>query len=778
MMDPMAMPVRLRLDVEYLNVPEDFNREWLIDTVEVNVTLLHSWWQVQEAIWTMSPDTYLKPMFTKIHFNGQEVNSSQIIGSYFGFENSDNLKVVVDLTLINSPIIPNRYPPTSLFDIVILWRGHKIKLRESLKCTVSSLKEYLYSSVQNIERKDLVRISIENTKFKVELDHENDDMSLSQLLQLDVCPLNEVNILASMCPPVTPWKYCVSISSWIPELQQHEFHMNRYATGIALRDQIHTLLGMTRMADFHFKWKGIEFLLSDMPLYDEIDNLTKFTEDKEVLFETIKLELQIDKEIYEEFRLDPGAKYFVDVDKTPEVEYYQPLQVKLENGQFFDIHGETYESLVEEDGGNVTMINQADLSSTDYVFGIRNKDREVSVTLGSSQCIVVDNGQHEPYVLLNPAGAAKLKAGVQKANLSGLQKLQVHFRDEVESSASDQFRSRQDGHGVVSTEPAIVVERAGVSESEQVPVPAATPTVQEDPIAARGPAIRNGVILQDNNVQPRVFRRIFQLANENMQNILSAVIRYSIILYMLGLHTLLLNSSSLLLVLGLIWGSIYVMFFTGDRVTNWLEANFLRERPEHAVGFDASIVSVLVRGLRYTNSLVSFIKLFVSVVRSELVTIAVTRPHEYEFIVRHDDGTDNLWFYICDTWNSFWKDVLLMGLSFFPSSQALIQARTEQWKANESADLKTTLDIYTEQVLAVIEQYQTKYGTHEKTPDELLKGILGRVNLGELGTDIESLGLEESKEEYYQISLAQYRELRAVQKVFSRAIHNGQPIAE
>lgn len=120
---------------------------------------------------------------------------------------------------------------------------------------------------------------------------------------------------------------------------------------------------------------------------------------------------------------------------------FEPTRIMMENGVEWRLAGETYE-MIEMNPSSIPpnvasrqlLVNQSDLSSVQYEFSLRYPGQSVPVrvSLNSSQCIVVDNGLHQPYVLLNPAGIAKLDKSFRALDGSSLiQQVQVHMYNEA-----------------------------------------------------------------------------------------------------------------------------------------------------------------------------------------------------------------------------------------------------------------------------------------------------------------------------------------------------------
>ncbi|EMG49259.1 hypothetical protein G210_0048, partial [Candida maltosa Xu316] len=119
---------------------------------------------------------------------------------------------------------------------------------------------------------------------------------------------------------------------------------------------------------------------------------------------------------------------------TPPIAAIEPTKIVVQDRGTWEIQGTTYETLVEKDAEKepkTKIVTQDDLCGSEYVFKLEIDGVLKEVALNTSQCIVVDNGNHDPYILLNPSGTAKLNSVFRSASGESLmQKVQVMMYNE------------------------------------------------------------------------------------------------------------------------------------------------------------------------------------------------------------------------------------------------------------------------------------------------------------------------------------------------------------
>lgn len=148
----MNTPFTLELQVIELNYDSSIPILG-IERYPIRVTLRHKLNDVIHLIWYNSDNFNLKPVFFKItDSEGKSLPDE----SFYQLLDTEvpplspynEFQLRIDYTLFNNRNIPNRDPQEELFDVAIEWndssgRTNTINIRESLHCTVGTLKEYV-----------------------------------------------------------------------------------------------------------------------------------------------------------------------------------------------------------------------------------------------------------------------------------------------------------------------------------------------------------------------------------------------------------------------------------------------------------------------------------------------------------------------------------------------------------------------------------------------------------------------------------------------------------
>lgn len=112
--------------------------------------------------------------------------------------------------------------------------------------------------------------------------------------------------------------------------------------------------------------------------------------------------------------------------RSPNVAHIEPTKIAVQGGRVWEMEGTTYETLIEPNTGEKKLVAQEDLTSSEYVLTLELDGVIKKATLNTSECIVVDNGIHSPYLLLNPLGTAKLNSVFKLSSGESLmQKVQI-----------------------------------------------------------------------------------------------------------------------------------------------------------------------------------------------------------------------------------------------------------------------------------------------------------------------------------------------------------------
>lgn len=760
----MEQSTPIFININYINVPETFaNNEWLVTKFQFNLTLEHCWRDIQSLLWKKSSENFLKPVFLKYQANGITVRSENQKISEFLESGENTLNLVVDLVLINSRSIPvHRTPVDELFDILISYLGKTLKFRESVECGINALKDYILEREISNKRREHLKFYLVQGRNYTEIDDTgegDEDVKLSDALKLDVPPLTEVSLLACSCPPYSSSTLHIRVmSKFLDDVLK--FAVDRFASINEVKSKISEHIDGPFTLHY-MSQEGIED--SNGPIVDILM----------IPRDHVKLHVVVQE------RID-GEEYFVPTPTRTVNESFEPsqlLKIVVSNGVEWTPTGKTFETIESNIDGEKLLVNQSDLVNLEYVFSalLEGEEKETTISLNTSQCMIVDNGFHDPYVLINPSGKAKLNRVFQRNGQSLIQEVKINQYDQsqaqrapapVESPVQNQRRNANQNpiqilQDIMNRMPAVpravpnpAPGAAPIPEPAQVP--AAVPDVantQPIPIPAPGRGPQGGRNNDRHEAGQPVLQVLLGIIMINLEQIFSRMVRYSFVIYMLGLHELIFHNFALILQITAVGSLLYAFFFTNGRLSGWIERTFLNGIDVNR-RMDTRLASKLVTILKVTNGLFGGLGGLVSDFRNECINIAIDRERDFQFILAIDEQRTGVWFWINDSWNNLWKDILLYFLTLFPSSQTTINIKLEQWRSDESKVLKLALDQQMDVARIVLALYGVRHA------DAVLNRELEEMNLGELGTDIESLDLEESKEEYYQILLAQIREVK------------------
>lgn len=731
--------VRFIVDVTYLRFPSElneFDERFLPERYEFNLLTDHTWLDFESLTWKLAKRGKVPflPMFSEPHIAPYPQDTRMKIKEFesVGYE----VKVVCTGWGNDAPYLPWRDPAEKPMKVLVTYNGEARAYELTLSDTVSSLKRKIIATNDPGAAIPLGDLKLFVKSFGYEEIEESGEggVTLSQAIRLDCPPEGGIEIVACSSSSrvivdvdASPLVFCMEVSS--------SCRVNEFKNLVAERVGADGILwyGDKRVED------------SEAIMYDALH------------FPLGNVSMRVSF---------PGDEFFISREENNEI--LQPtrttnttreaddVKIVVKDGTTWTLTGDTYETITADKtnpNGKVLMVNQEDTLLVYYEINFEGK----KVKLSTSQCMIVDNGYHEPYVLINPSGKAKLNRIFQKDGVSMLQDVKVNRI--VQSGVVEM------GRRSLNIAPEDHAPAMGGTELEW-------PTEDERNGAMEMGAFDDGAAgAGDIEVGVGFFLTLYNLIVNNRDGIVSFLIRYGVVFYLLNLHGLVLNHYATLINLTLILGSIYIPFFSGHRVTDWIENTFIENRPAAGTYLLRKLVSVL----KVTNALYNKLMEVYTEIQDMLITVCLSRPYEFEYVMIHEDGNDNWIFWVIDTFNSFWKEVLLFFISFnSPTCQAVIMSKMDVWRRGENEALELKLSTGSEYVEMVIEQYQSVIPQDEilrdKPPKEVLQKLLGRANITDLGIDIENLELAESREEYYQIMLAQLRELNTIEKIFTKAI--------
>lgn len=415
----------------------------------------------------------------------------------------------------------------------------------------------------------------------------------------------------------------------------------------------------------------------------------------------------------------------------------EPMRIVLDTGEEWQLTGSSYEMITRTRPSSSTniskesllLVNQSDLSSINFDFTLDVNGVAKTVLLNTSQCIVVNQGNHHPYVLLSPAGLAKLDSVFRNEEGSMIQQVRVLLH------APEHHRA-----------PAVVhVQNEQLGEQ------------QNDGHRGRQ--------------QMRLIFNLYERLRVHFRDTVLALVRYAFILHLIGIDRLLLKVWQPVLTMALIGSGMYVLFMSGSRVTDLL-TGLLPERDNAADRrYDEIVVARAIQGLRITNSLLDT---GLTLVGNELITTAVKRTREFDLFMNKVEGNDTFYTLVAETFTNLWKDALLFALSTIPRLQTSIEEALEAWRDTEVDDLETEVVMFQELIVTIIEIYDKKNDISDGEPAR-------NVLIRETNIDyalITPAGTTEETEERYQQLLQYYIKMQPVYEKFDRCVRLGVVLEE
>ncbi|CCE78360.1 Piso0_000981 [Millerozyma farinosa CBS 7064] len=446
---------------------------------------------------------------------------------------------------------------------------------------------------------------------------------------------------------------------------------------------------------------------------------------------------------------------------------FEPTRVIMEEGQEWHLSGETYEIIDQETGvessaANVPrsrqlLVNQSDLSTECFVisFKIPETGDEKSVTLNTSQCIVVDNNpHHQPYVLLSPSGSAKIFNSFKHADGRPImQKVRVLIDDNI-STRNDNARGNQDAQMLHHRHDRAYIILASIAQGFR--------------------RLREGI----GHINPERAAAFFQAHRFFW---LRTVIRYAFLIYVFGLGDILLFFWKELVITLLLTGTFYSVFVAGDRIASWIERTFeLRREPHQPRRLHENALGVIAKFLRFVYRSTTG-KLYYTL--DTFVSFGVHRRRDYEELAFIETEQDTWNYRLEQLFVNICRDTTLFFITSLPSMKSRVVKATERWRSTENEDLSRDIEtLYHELVSGLIRELSDR-AKQETSPSKYLDSALGPVSMRSVldapsysatseTMDSGSMTSAMQKETHYQHMLAFYLKLHKIKSNFSSFVQN------
>ncbi|CUM50081.1 uncharacterized protein AC631_00201 [Debaryomyces fabryi] len=780
----MDVPFTIHFDVEQINAVNEADK-LAISTYSINVTLDHTIGDIKQLIWKNSQDYSLKPIFLTIkHNESVKKDHERLCDVLQTPEATDNpifhgFKLIIDYTLFNSPSVPRRDPVEELFDIIIDFEepgNQTFKIRETLDCTIGVLKDYI------VEEKARHGLTLNRESINLILASNNitctdNELRLSRALKLDVTPSRPVSFkvqtrIASDGGVSGRRRFHIKIDSTISALEQGNnlFEVNFRTTVYEFKQQIIERMDYQSVRRTFFDQVRLYYAtqlienttqINDCSLYDVLLLNDEILNQNNGII-TMNLEVTdslsgnggvLSRDFWQDlrsqnrFEFSPNSSNDLrnigeDENNSHNIAPIEPTRIILEGGVEWNLTGETFE-VIQENARDQThldqtrrrvLVNQTNLASRDYEFALQvpGESVERKVILNTSQCIIVDNGTHQPYVLLNPSGASLLNSVFRLANNETLiQKVSVLMYDALQNAMENEIPEPQ------------VNNLANGNGHNRAPV-----------------AGNQGETVIDIAVD---------LMRNNIRRWLSTIMRCVFLIYILGINALFIAFWKELLMYGIIFGTFYVLVFAGNDVANWVEEKFhLNRNDNRRRRIDEKLLLRLIRLLHFTDTVTTNI---FSILRNELIRTAVDRTRPYEYVFRNEFEQNSLWFHAIETFTNLWKDGLLMLLLLLPSFSDKIYEELEKWRSNEIDDLALEVRILRELTVDAIDS-RRQGANSPKFTEDLVNEYTGYVYNDLIQDSSESYTATEDR---YQSLLEYYIKLHYLHTDMDRLLANHGP---
>ena len=773
----MNTPFTLKLAVEEVNrgvAPTLDTDQYLVRT-----TLSHTIGDIKGVIWRQSENYRIKPIFMSIYQDNKKLYDEQKLGdvlnTFTGPRNEICLKMVIDYLLYNLPAIPVRDPPEELFDILIQWEDNRgtesqIHIRETIDCTIGTIQDYISEE----RSKSLHTPKMNREYFGLVLQSSGNyicdsSKKLRDVLGLDVAPLLQVvfRVRFNLSEEIPFCRFHIKINSDVPQLQHFNLiEVNNRTTVEELKQQLVAQMDESSVRRTFIEQIELSYsahVLANTPSINQSRLYDVLSLDLNILYEhgnIITMDLKItdedgilsrlfwnDLRSSERFEFLPTRTTENEPSETQPNQpmeaqplAVEPMKIVLDTGEEWQLTGESYEMIKKTHdsrgenihGGSSLLVNQSDLSSMMYDFSLEVDGIQKKVLLNTSQCIIVNKGDHPPYVLLSPAGIARLDSVFRDDNGSMIQQVRVLLHP------AEQHRH-----------PAVVhVQNEHLGEVENN--------------------------ANQNRQQARMIFNIYPQLRNHMRGTgrwALTVLRYAFILHLIGIDILLLKIWQEVFTIGVLVGTIYVLFFSGTRITDAL-ITLLPERENVADRrYDEVILAGMIQGLQITNSILDT---GLTLVKNELIMTAVKRTREFDLFMNRVEGNDTYATAIGETITNLWKDALLYTLSSIPRLQSTIEESIEIWRQTEIEDLDTEVKMFQELIITIISIYDKK---NDISNGEPARNVLIRETSIDYDLIPPAGTLEETEIRYQQL-LQYYIKMQPVYDKFDKCVRQGAVLEE
>lgn len=730
----MNTPFVLNLHVRHVNVPPEDSRIRLFEFYRVRATISHNIGDILELIWINSENYFLKPAFLSISYNGTPVGHHQQLCDIMQtaeapFENSAAVKgafiLTVDYLLLDSTAIPRRDPVVPLFDVIVRLSttDSSRRYRESLFTTIGVLRDRISEQSPNRDLRGETKFALESTG-QVFMDVS---LLLSEVLQLDVAPLHPVVLVVfSDSRDPTTRRFHIKLNSAVEVLQEGNnlFEVSRNTLVDELKHEIIRRMDHLSVRRTFFDqiklYYATQFIdTNSAKLYDIL------LLDDSILLESqyiIAIDLEVSentgtrgifsRQFWRDLRSPNRFEFLPNrnndlrtnsnvrpsqhiTDDGPVVQnaatssdaHYvnlvRPPRIVLENGIEWNMTGRTFEEILssqrpEDSSLQNVLVEQSDmLLQEQYEFSLLLEGQVRKVLLNTSQCIIVNHPSHQPYILLSPAGLAKLNVGLTQGTTS--------FRQGIVQNTL-----------VIRTEANDYMGGSSQNQSRTANAHNRNPVLNQETGEAANPQQVNNAPPQGPNLLVAVRNQLRTWA----ANFGPTIIRFIFILYVLGLNlhlTFLYQLGVLKYIIAVVL--VYLLATRGQQFADYIEQNVVPNTEDEAIRARYSAILTICKALRFVLSVSNW---STSLFAESMLQKVVHRRREYEYIARQELKTDSAWFYFTGLLSNVRSDFLMMFLTMLPALEARMEEALEKWRQNVIEDLENDIEVLQDKLAELI----------------------------------------------------------------------------
>ncbi|RLV90531.1 hypothetical protein JA1_004488 [Spathaspora sp. JA1] len=648
-------------------------------------------------------------------------------------------------------------------------------MRESLKCTIGSIKDFVAEQEERkgvhpgLSRSDIQLRNIPDRQLL-----NNDSLTLREMLKLDVPPLEPVVFVFDIPTASAKNTFQLIIESDEPNLQNERkiFEIDPDFRVQELKQLIIARLDLGGVSRTHFDQIKLSFNGVELPNNKETNLSTVIQAaglNQEEMYESknnaITLHLSVGDNIstvnvlsggfWKDLRQNGSFDFLPEslqrmVDGNNEagsssfspskqgssllqerashkVDPIEPIKLITKDQNVWKLDGESFE-VISSPGIGRRITEQSSISNKEFEITLKVDDNVKTVTLNTSQCIIVDNDLHQPYLLVNPSGIAKLDSEfVSNSGDSLLEKVEIIMSSSVQQSTAGQTLARP------------------VDQGERI----IEQHVNDNPAQAERPGV--------NQVEDGILNRTL---NEGKRLLLFAM-KVAAVLYIMGIRP---NAHmktywKIYITVTLIIFQLYILIFTGRNAFLARQADQNRRQDMRAIN------NLLGFGFLRTGG--AYLRQMFHNIKHEIIVIGVRRTWDYEFILNRKNQFIEQLVYNLEV---MWKDCLLGVLLLFPSFQLIIYEELENWRVKELTELHTKATSHESKIMALIEFYNELLTPRFELPHSMLRSEVQTLLVNIDNIDNPEVSRAEKNERKFKLLIEYCQCLDVVSDVLTRGI--------